>query len=105
MADLARKFLKLTARWPIPRQRECNVCGCDPGVTAPSQRLQLYGQEDHARLYGRDIFERFISVGFVSRIARHGDLLPDLDPVRQGMNVDEPFSLFERPSKGGSHVS
>lgn len=77
----------------------------DPGVTEPGQRLQLYGQEDHTRLYGRDIFDRFTSVGFVSRVSRHGDLLSGLDPVRHGMNVEEPFFLFERLSGGGVDVA
>ncbi len=36
------------------------------GLTAPtpSDRLRLYGQEDHVRIYGIDYFDRLKSVGF-----------------------------------------
>jgi SAM-dependent methyltransferase len=69
---------------------------CDPGVTSAEARLQLYGQADHLRLYGRDIFERLRASGFRSRVAAHSAALPDVDPVRFGVNAREPFFLFER---------
>lgn len=68
----------------------------DAGVTTEESRVQLYGQKDHVRLYGRDIFTRFASVGFVARVTWHNQALPDLDPVRFGVNRHEPFFLFER---------
>src|SRR5262249_16177401 len=36
----------------------------DPAVTDPEQRLALFGQEDHVRLYGRDFVDRLIDAGF-----------------------------------------
>lgn len=68
----------------------------DPGIDCDFTRLQLYGQEDHVRLYGQDIFDRFESVGFKARVARHEELLHDINPVFFGVNADEPFFLFER---------
>jgi SAM-dependent methyltransferase len=68
----------------------------DPGVTAGEARLQLYGQEDHVRLYGRDIFASFTAAGFVSRVVRHDQALPAVDAKRYGVNPDEPLFLFER---------
>jgi SAM-dependent methyltransferase len=68
----------------------------DPAVQSPEARLQLYGQEDHVRLYGQDIFARFESAGLRSRVRGHQELLPDMDPVRYGVNRAEPFFLFER---------
>ena len=68
----------------------------DPGVTARETRLQLYGQEDHVRLYGRDIFASFTAAGFVSRVVRHDQALPAVDAKRYGVNPDEPLFLFER---------
>ena len=68
----------------------------DPGVVSPEVRLLLYGQEDHVRLYGRDIFCRFASTGFINRVATHEQLLADVDAVRFGVNPREPFFLFER---------
>jgi SAM-dependent methyltransferase len=69
----------------------------DPGISTPEARLQLYGQEDHARLYGRDIFDRFTGCGLEARVGTHAELLPGLDAVRHGVNPQEPFFLFERP--------
>ena len=68
----------------------------DPGIDDDFARLQIYGQEDHMRLYGKDIFSRFQSVGFVSHVANHLDILPDIDPLLYGVNPDEPLFLFER---------
>jgi SAM-dependent methyltransferase len=69
---------------------------CDAGVSTAETRRQLYGQEDHVRLYGRDIFARIASAGFASRVVLHDQALPDVDPGRFGVNRQEPFFLFER---------
>jgi SAM-dependent methyltransferase len=68
----------------------------DPAVTTAEARLERYGQSDHVRLYGRDIFARFASAGFVSRVVSHAVALPGIDPLRFGVNRHEPFFLFER---------
>lgn len=68
----------------------------DPGVIAGEARLQLYGQEDHVRLYGRDVFASFTAAGFVSRVVRHEEALPAIDAKTFGVNRDEPLFLFER---------
>jgi len=68
---------------------------CDPGIATDEARLQLYGQEDHVRLYGRDIFARIAAAGFTDRVATHGQLLAGVDASRFGVNAQEPFFLFE----------
>lgn len=68
----------------------------DPGIDTDQARLQAYGQEDHVRLYGRDIFERFTSFGLTSRVKQHHELLPHIDGRRHGLNSEEPFFLFEK---------
>ena len=37
----------------------------DPLVTSPAERLKLFGQIDHVRVYGWDIIDRIQSAGFV----------------------------------------
>ena len=69
----------------------------DPGVQTEFARLTLYGQEDHVRLYGSDIFRRFSSVGFVGEIVWHREVLADIDAKFFGVNVAEPLFLFRRP--------
>lgn len=60
-------------------------------------RRELYGQEDHVRLYGADIVTRIESSGLAACIHTHEDTLPGLDPIRHGVNASEPFFLFVKP--------
>lgn len=71
----------------------------DAGIDTDEARLLAYGQEDHVRLYGRDIFERFASTGLVPEIGTHDQLLPGLDSKCLGVNVREPFMLFHRSDR------
>ena len=68
----------------------------DDGIGTPQARLQAYGQEDHVRLFGRDIFDRIIAAGFESHVRQHAELLGDVDPLGNGVNRDEPFFLFRK---------
>lgn len=68
----------------------------DEGIDTAPARLQAYGQEDHVRLFGRDIFEQITAAGFENRVRRHSELLADVDPVTMGVNSDEPFFLFRK---------
>lgn len=70
----------------------------DAGIDTPEARLQAYGQEDHVRLFGRDIFDRIVAAGFESNVRVHAELLGDVDPVVAGVNADEPFFLFRKPA-------
>ncbi len=68
----------------------------DPGIASTQARLQAYGQEDHVRLYGRDILERIGSFGLQSKTQCHDDLLRGTDVRKFGVNPKEPFFLFQR---------
>lgn len=71
----------------------------DPGITGEEARLQAYGQEDHVRLYGRDIFRRFEHSGLRARTRAHAELLPGIDADRYGINPQEPFMCFEKTTR------
>lgn len=68
----------------------------DAGIQDESARLQAFGQEDHVRLYGSDIFARFESAGLASRVRTHAELLAQHDAYYNGVNAREPFFLFQR---------
>jgi SAM-dependent methyltransferase len=68
----------------------------DDGIVTAAARREAFGQEDHVRLFGRDIFERFSSVGLLPCVETHAGLLPTCDPGIHGVNPDEPFFLFRR---------
>lgn len=69
----------------------------DPGIDDARGRLLAYGQEDHVRLFGRDIFEIISSVGLEPMIKKHDEILRDYEPQFYGVNADEPFFFFRRP--------
>jgi SAM-dependent methyltransferase len=68
----------------------------DPGIDDDKARLEAYGQEDHVRLYGRDIFQRISGAGLLSQVADHQSLLPYCDANYYGVNPREPFFLFQK---------
>lgn len=69
----------------------------DPGINTDAARLQAYGQADHVRLFGRDIFMRFASAGLTPCVRQHDDVLPDINVNVLGINPREPLFLFRRP--------
>ncbi|MGA9854230.1 MAG: methyltransferase domain-containing protein [Gammaproteobacteria bacterium] len=79
-----------------PYSRKLHHTWEDPGIADEAARLQAYGQADHVRLYGMDIFERFASAGFNSCVRQHTELLSDTDADKFGINNQEPFFLFQR---------
>lgn len=68
----------------------------DAGIDSDEARLYVYGQEDHVRLYGNDIFRRFEAVGFKADIRKHANTLPDIESARYGVNPREPLFLFRK---------
>jgi SAM-dependent methyltransferase len=73
---------------PIAASRIATVDG--PSVSSPSERLRLFGQDNHVRLYGRDYARRLEAAGFSVELhslpkengdsyARRFGLLPDED--------------------------
>jgi predicted SAM-dependent methyltransferase len=68
----------------------------DKGIVAASAREYAYGQDDHVRLFGRDIFDVYASAGFAGHVMRHEEVLSAFDAAAHGVNSQEPFFLFER---------
>jgi SAM-dependent methyltransferase len=48
----------------VPIGRERGTTLEDPDVSTPAERLRVYGQEDHLRLYGEDYPDRLRDAGF-----------------------------------------
>jgi len=70
----------------------------DEGIRDDESRLQAFGQEDHVRLYGRDLFSRLQGAGFVSKVVDHDAALKDYSESLYGVNRREPFICMERPA-------
>lgn len=76
----------------------------DEGIVSDGARLQAYGQEDHVRLFGADIFDRFAESGLQPCVQQHRDLLPQVDARLAGVNEKEPFFLFQKLAGAGSNA-
>jgi SAM-dependent methyltransferase len=79
-----------------PFARGLRHCFEDEGITSSRARLHAYGQEDHVRLFGADIFDRFAQSGLHSLVKDHRQLLPQVDARLAGVNAMEPFFLFQK---------
>ncbi|HYI09016.1 MAG TPA: methyltransferase domain-containing protein [Thermoanaerobaculia bacterium] len=60
----------------------------DPSVVDPQERLRLYGQEDHVRLYGRDYVDRLREAGFTVTVTTIADLAGKEDATLMGLTAD-----------------
>jgi SAM-dependent methyltransferase len=57
----------------------------DSSIVDPSERLRVFGQEDHVRRYGTDYIERLREAGFKVKVSRVSDLFKPSDIVRMGL--------------------
>jgi SAM-dependent methyltransferase len=68
----------------------------DPSITDPAERLRLFSQEDHVRVYGPDIRTRLIDTGFDVSIITPEDIT---SPTEFRLwALDEPLSPAVRAS-------
>jgi len=66
----------------------------DPGINSAVDRSYYYGQEDHVRLFGNEIFDLY-SEYLVSSVFRHEDVF-DLNFNEFSVNFKEPLFLFRK---------
>jgi SAM-dependent methyltransferase len=57
----------------------------DLSITDPTERLRLFGQEDHVRRYGPDYVDRLREAGFDVEISRASDMFDEEDILRMGL--------------------
>lgn len=70
-----------------------------PHIENPDERFLYFGQEDHLRLFGKNIDKVIRSAGFEGKLLYHHEILSDVDPDYYGVNEFEPFFLFKKPEK------
>lgn len=68
----------------------------DPNIDTDEKRRLYYGQEDHVRVYGQDLFERFRGAGFDLATARHDALFRSWEAAYYGVNPAEDLLLLRR---------
>ncbi len=74
-----------------------------PDINTPELRVKFYQQDDHVRLYGRDIFARFLAAGFLPAIIPPESVCSN--PEFFGLWPDEDLMLVRKPwTWPGSHL-
>ena len=72
----------------------------NPAVTSPSERLQVYGQEDHVRLYGYDCEKYLERYGFTVEKYTVKDCLPPNEIKRQSLIAEDTAFVCRVKSAG-----
>ena len=57
----------------------------DPSVVEPQERLRVFGQADHVRIYGPDYVDRLRGAGFKVKVTTVDDLFEKNDAIRMGL--------------------
>lgn len=76
----------------------------DPSITDPRERLRLFGQCDHVRVYGLDITQRLRDAGFDVRTTRGSDFTSDGDCERFGFPGKSPLFFCIKNSSPNQKV-
>ncbi len=70
----------------------------DPTATSDEQRIKLFGQRDHVRLYSQDDYvKRLESAGFDVHVEVYCQRLPQKDVRRYALISEEPVFLCKKP--------
>ena len=69
----------------------------DPGIKTAADREVFYGQDDHVRMYGLDVFERIREAGFALELHPHRASFPEGSEVKMGVNPAEDLILARKP--------
>ncbi len=77
---------------PIHRQTTFE----DPSVQSPTERLRLFGQVDHVRVYGLDYYERLERTGFAVTCDDFVRTLPPAQVQRHALMPDETITLCRK---------
>ena len=70
----------------VPLDHEREITFEDPTITSPEERLRLFGQDDHVRVYGRDFADRLKMAGFKFHTFDYQTILTSADLSRYGLN-------------------
>jgi len=71
----------------------------DPALNTDELRRLYYGQNDHVRIYGRDLFLKIESVGFTLQTKSHTQVLSDIDANYYGVDPTEELMLVTKGAR------
>ena len=59
----------------------------DPSITEPKERLRVFGQDDHVRIYGPDIVDRLQAAGFQVNVISIQDVFDKSTRTTMGLTA------------------
>lgn len=74
----------------------------DATIVSARERRRLFGQDDHVRVYGRDLAQRLQSAGFVVDVIPFARELGDEACRRYGLDASERIYLSRKPPSGSA---
>jgi SAM-dependent methyltransferase len=75
----------------------------DPAIDTDDLKNLFYGQEDHMRVYGRDLFSRITAAGFTLCLKRHENILGEFSYSYYGVNPKEDLILVTKRGIKDNH--
>lgn len=75
-----------TALIIIPVERESTFE--DSSIIEPEERLKIFGQRDHVRIYGEDFINRLIESGFKVKTYLPKDLFIENEQIKYGIKIE-----------------
>ena len=78
----------------VPIKRETTFE--DPSVTTPEERLGVFGQSDHVRIYGEDYVDRLKDAGFDVTVERFADEIGEENRTYYGLPKNENIYLCRK---------
>ena len=68
----------------------------DPYIKSKEDRARYYGESDHLRIFGQELFDNFSEAGFQLKIKSHSSILSRYDPSKYGVNDKEELIYMEK---------
>jgi len=68
----------------------------DPSVVSAEKRRELFGQEDHVRVYGADFAQRPAQAGFSVTVVKFWETMSQTELVRQALTDREPVYICRK---------
>lgn len=75
----------------------------NPEIKDEAARAVVFGQSDHVRIYGLDLFHRLNKAGLRVTLFRHADVLKHFDSEVWGVNPLEPLIAVRRVQGSDGH--
>lgn len=76
----------------------------DPSITSPREREEIFGQDDHVRIYGKDYKNRLEKTGFCVEIYNFAKEFGERVSHKYGLITEEDLYICQKPEYEKSNI-